>query len=67
MQVEKYKYPPQGYKQNLLGPLRTRLKRPKLPLKSGVLGYKRVKLGVKNYESMTKLERQNGAKRGFSS
>jgi hypothetical protein len=67
MQAKKYKYPLQGYKQNLLGPLKTRLKRAKLPLKSEILGSKRVKLGVKNYESTTKLERQNGAKCRFYS
>ena len=67
MQVERYKYPLQWYKQNLLGPLKTRLRRAKWWLKSGVLGYKRGKLGVKNYESMTKLERQDGAKCRFYS
>jgi len=67
MQAKKYKYPLQWYKQNLLEPLKTRLKRAKWWLKSELLGHKRVKLGVKNYESTTKLERQNGAKCRFYS
>ena len=67
MKGKKHKNTPQMYKQNLLEPLKTRLKRAKWWLKSELLGHKRVKLGVKNYESTTKLERQNGAKCRFYS
>ena len=40
MQDDKYKHPLQRYKQNLFEPLNTWFKRPKQPLKSGVLGAK---------------------------
>ena len=43
-------------------PLKTWLKRAKWPLKSGILGAKSAKLGVRNNELATKLERLNGAK-----
>ena len=39
----------------------------KWPLKSGVFVAKSGKLELKNYESATKLERRNGAKRRFCS
>ena len=65
MQVEKHKYTPQMYKQNLLETSKTGLKRTKQPLKSRFLGVKSGLLGLKNYMPATKLERQNGTKRRF--
>ena len=53
------------YKQNLLEASKTRLKRAKQPLKSGILGAESGKLELKKYELATKLERQNGAKCRF--
>ena len=50
------------YKQNLLEASKTWLKRPKQPLKSGILGAKSGKFELKKYELATKQERQNGAK-----
>ena len=44
-------------------PLKTWLKRTKHSPKSEVLGAKSRKSGLKNYETATKLERLNGAKR----
>ena len=44
-------------------PLKTWFKRAKHPSKSEVLGAKSRKSGLKNYETATKLERLNGAKR----
>jgi len=46
MQGEKHKYPPQWYKNNLLEPLNTWLKRAKCTLKSGFLGVKSSNLGL---------------------
>ena len=40
-------------------------KRGKITIKSGVLGDKSRKLGLKNHEPSVKLERQNGAKCKF--
>ena len=65
MRYEKHKYTPQMYKQNPLEASKTWLKRPKQPLKSGILGAKSGKLELKKYELATKLERQNGAKCRF--
>ena len=62
MQDEKHKHPQQLHKQNLLEPWNTWLKGAKQPLKSGVLGAKSGFLELKNYELVTNLERQNGAK-----
>ena len=50
------------YKQNPLDSGNTWPKGAKQQLKSGVLGTKSGKLGLKKYELATKLERQNGAK-----
>ena len=65
MQYKKHKNTLQLYKQNLLEPWKTGLKRAKQGLKNGVLGAKSGELGVKNNEPATKLERQNGAKCRF--
>jgi len=65
MRDEKHKNAQQWYKQNPFEPLNTWLKRAKHLLKSGVLGVKSGKLGLKKYEVATKLERQNGAKCRF--
>ena len=65
MRDEKHKHPQHLYKQNPFEPLNTGLKGAKQPLKSGVLGVKSGKLGLKKYEPTTKLERQNGAKCRF--
>ena len=62
MRKEKHKYPTRWYKLNLLEPLKTWLKGAKQPLKTRVLEAKSEKLGLKNDELATKLERQNGAK-----
>ena len=55
------------YKQNLLELWNSWPKGAKQPSKSGVLGVKSGYLGLQKYELATKLERQNGAKRKFSS
>jgi len=62
MQGKKHKYPPQWYKNNLLEPLNTWLKRAKCTLKSGFLGAKSSNLGLAKTRIGSKLERQSGAK-----
>ena len=57
MQVEKYKYPLQWYKQNLLGPLKTGLKRGKTAIKKWDFRGKKRVIGLENLESSAKLER----------
>ena len=59
---EKHKNTLKWHKQNLFDPLKYGSNGAKHTLKSGVLGAKSGDLGMKNYESATKLERQNGAK-----
>ena len=62
MQGKKHKYPPQWYKNNLLEPLNTWLKRAKCTLKSGFLGAKSRNLGLAKTRIGSKLERQSGTK-----
>ena len=67
MQGKKHKDALQWYKYNLCEPSKTRRKRAIQPLKSRILGVKSGLLGLKNYVSATKLERQNGTKRKICS
>ena len=59
---DKHKNTHQRDKPSLFEPLKTWLKRAKHSPKSEVLGAKSRKMGLKNYETTTKLERLNGAK-----
>ena len=59
---DKYKNTHQRDRPSLFEPLKTWLKRAKHPSKSDVLGAKSRKMGLKKYETTTKLERLNGAK-----
>ena len=65
MRDEKHKNTLQWYKQNPCEPLKTWLKRAKWSLKSGFLGAKSGKLGLKKIRVGKQLERQNGAKCRF--
>jgi len=67
MPVDVHKYPLKWYKQNPSEPLKTGVKRAKWASKRGVLGVKSGYLGLKNYGSATKIERQNGTKRRLCS
>ena len=59
---DKHKNTHQRDKPSPFEPLKTWLKRAKHSPKSEVLGAKSRKMGLKKYETTTKLERLNGAK-----